>query len=180
MSEKKNPLGPTGITVAENIKRLREERRLTYVELSQTLTELGRPIATLGLSRIESGQRRVDADDLMALASALGVSPNFLLQPRGRDRDTPVEVTGTREASTVENAYYFLEGVRTLNGDNNLEFAARSLPEFLHIRREARRDSWSTPGRTWIYRAMETDGNDVKWSVTESDESVLAREDEDD
>lgn len=180
MSEKKNPLGPTGLTVSANIKRLREEQRLTYVELSRTLGELGRPIATLGLSRIESGQRRVDADDLMAIASALGVAPNLLLQPAGSDRHAPAEVTGSPELSTVENVYYFLEGMRTLNGKNGLEFAVRSLPEFLQIRRATRRDSWNLPGQTWIHRAIETDGVDVQWSVSESAECTIGREDEDD
>lgn len=182
MSEKKNPLGPTGLTAAANIKRLREEQRLTYVELSHTLSELGRPIPTLGLSRIESGQRRVDADDLMAIASALGVAPNILLLPEGHDRTALVEVTGASGLVAIEDIFHFLEGMKTLTGGNNLEFAVRSLPEFMHIRRSAdrTRKSWSEPGKTWVHRAIETDGKDVQWSVSESDESVLAREDDDD
>jgi transcriptional regulator with XRE-family HTH domain len=63
----------------ENLKQLRKERRLAYTELSDRLGQLGRPIPTLGLSRIEKGNRRVDVDDLVALALALGVSPNRLI-----------------------------------------------------------------------------------------------------
>ena len=76
------PLGPVGRYVIDNLKQLREARRLSYRELSDRLKELGRPIPTLGLSRIEKGARRVDADDLVALAIALDVNPAALLLPR--------------------------------------------------------------------------------------------------
>jgi transcriptional regulator with XRE-family HTH domain len=78
---KKNPLGPTGQTVAANIKRLREKHGLAFTELSARLAQLGRQIPPLGLRKIETLNRRVDADDLMALAVALGTNPNALLFP---------------------------------------------------------------------------------------------------
>jgi transcriptional regulator with XRE-family HTH domain len=78
---KKNPLGPTGETVAANVKRLRNKHGLAFTELSAKLSALGRPIPPLGLRKIESLDRRVDADDLMALAVALGTNPNALLFP---------------------------------------------------------------------------------------------------
>jgi transcriptional regulator with XRE-family HTH domain len=91
----KNPLGPTGNRVMANIKRLRQSQGLTYKELSDRLDLLGRPIPVLGLSRLEKGERRVDADDLVVLALALGVTPNRLLLPdvdplaEGESRLTP-------------------------------------------------------------------------------------------
>lgn len=96
MAEKKNPLGPTGQQVRANIRRFREQRKLSYRELSDRLAEAGRPIPTLGLSRIENGERRVDADDLVALAIALKVNPSALLFPSdvvGRSSGD-VEITG--------------------------------------------------------------------------------------
>ncbi|UNN00738.1 helix-turn-helix domain-containing protein [Rhodococcus opacus] len=181
MSEKKNPLGPSGRATAGNIKRLREEQKITYAELSRMLADIGRPIPTLGLSRIEANERRIDIDDLIALSVALEVSPNTLLMPYETDDEAEVEVTGAAHPIPAKDAYYFLEGVKSLGPGNNLEFAVRSLPDFMQIRRSGRRrDSWSEPGRTWIHRAIETDGRDVQWSVTEAEESVLAREDEDD
>lgn len=72
-------LGPIGERVAENVRALRGS--MTYRELSDRLEELGRPIPVLGLSRIESKARRVDTDDLVALAIALEVSPVRLLLP---------------------------------------------------------------------------------------------------
>ncbi|WP_106242566.1 helix-turn-helix domain-containing protein [Allonocardiopsis opalescens] len=87
MAAQKNPLGPVGEQVQANVKRIREAQNLTLAELSRRLRAVGREIPTLGLSRIEAGQRRVDADDLVALALALGVSPGALLLP-AREPDT--------------------------------------------------------------------------------------------
>jgi transcriptional regulator with XRE-family HTH domain len=86
MSAQKNPLGPTGDTVRHNVRRIREARGLTYAELSRRLKAVGREIPTLGLSRVEEGKRRVDADDLVALAMVFGVSPVALLLPHDSDQ----------------------------------------------------------------------------------------------
>ncbi|MFE3786982.1 helix-turn-helix domain-containing protein [Streptomyces goshikiensis] len=90
MAEKqKTPLGPMGSTLTENVRRLREAQRLTYVELSDRLTEAGRPIPVLGLRRIERGERRVDVDDLIALALVFNVSPGSLLLPHEKPAGDP-------------------------------------------------------------------------------------------
>ena len=81
MAGKKIELGPTGETVRTNIQRLRRARGLGFAELSRELDRLGRTIPPLGLRRIEDGERRVDVDDLVALAAALWVSPVLLLLP---------------------------------------------------------------------------------------------------
>lgn len=94
MVTKKNPLGPTGDTVHENILRYRTLLNLGYADLARRLEAIGRPIPVLGLSRIERGERRVDVDDLMALAVALGVSPTSLLLPDTADSDDSVTATG--------------------------------------------------------------------------------------
>jgi transcriptional regulator with XRE-family HTH domain len=96
MGEKqKTTLGPTGETLRENVRRLREDQRLTYVELSDRLSAAGRPIPVLGLRRIERGERRVDADDLVALAVVLGVNPSTLLLPYTVEGDTEITGAGT-------------------------------------------------------------------------------------
>ncbi len=93
--------GPTSRRVAENVALLRRDRRLTLADLSERLAELGRPILASGLSKVETGDRRVDADDLVALALALDVTPNRLLLPAGAT-DEPVELTA--EATAPEAA----------------------------------------------------------------------------
>jgi transcriptional regulator with XRE-family HTH domain len=84
---------PTGKTVAENVRRIRDEVRgwSTY-ELSRKLSEAGRPIAPSALAKLERGERRVDAGDLVALAVALEVNPSALLFPPTIAED--VEITG--------------------------------------------------------------------------------------
>ncbi|GKQ35171.1 helix-turn-helix domain-containing protein [Streptomyces sp. A012304] len=77
----KNPLGPAGHNVRRTVRRLREDRRWSYVELSERLAKEGRSIPVLGLSRLERGERRVDVDDLMALAAVFGLSPEQLMEP---------------------------------------------------------------------------------------------------
>lgn len=71
--------GTVSERVARNLRDLREQRRYTVRTLSARLGELGHPIAPSGITKIEQGHRRVDVDDLVALALALGVSPNRLL-----------------------------------------------------------------------------------------------------
>jgi hypothetical protein len=44
------------------------------------LTRVGCPILPSGLSKIESGDRRVDVDDLVGIAAALSVMPDRLLR----------------------------------------------------------------------------------------------------
>ena len=79
-------VGPVGKQVAENVKTLRS--RIPVRELSARLESLGRPILPSGITKIEQGARRVDVDDLVALADALDASPLGLLLPNaGGDVD---------------------------------------------------------------------------------------------
>jgi transcriptional regulator with XRE-family HTH domain len=76
-------VGPVGRNLIEAVKRLRRARGLTYKKLSAALEGTGRPIFPLGLSRLEKAQRRVDVDELVALAGVFDVTPARLLAPAG-------------------------------------------------------------------------------------------------
>ncbi|MCV7090070.1 helix-turn-helix domain-containing protein [Mycobacterium interjectum] len=117
MAGKKSDLGPTGKTVTRNVRRLREARGLSYAGLSRRLADMRREIPPLGLRRIESGERRVDADDLVALAIALGVTPITLLMPYTETEDTPVEVTGWPEPIRDRTLWSWLEARDPLSAD---------------------------------------------------------------
>jgi transcriptional regulator with XRE-family HTH domain len=80
MGTRKVELGPVGQAVKYHVRRLREREQLSLQDLSDRLTFLGRPILPSGISKIEQGDRRVDVDDLVALAHALSTAPNELLR----------------------------------------------------------------------------------------------------
>jgi transcriptional regulator with XRE-family HTH domain len=88
-----NELGPVGHQVARNLEDLREARRLTQKELAARMTALGRPVTMQMVSKMEQGERRVDADDLTTAAIALGVNVSALLLPRDADDDDIIELT---------------------------------------------------------------------------------------
>lgn len=79
MATRKVGLGPVGHTVRLLIKTIRLERRLRLADLSERLADRGHPLSMASLSQIETGGRRVDVDDLIAIAGALGVNPIELL-----------------------------------------------------------------------------------------------------
>lgn len=74
-------IGLAGRTVSRNLVRLRRLRGLTTRQLSAELARIGREIPATGITRIEKRERRVDVDDLTALASALNVTIQQLLDP---------------------------------------------------------------------------------------------------
>jgi transcriptional regulator with XRE-family HTH domain len=81
MATEKIKRDPTSERVARNLAELREARGLTLRDLHVRLRDVGRPILPSGLHKIERGDRRVDVDDLVALAVALDVTPTRLLMP---------------------------------------------------------------------------------------------------
>ncbi|OBJ43113.1 hypothetical protein A5621_00880 [Mycobacterium colombiense] len=128
--EKRIQLGPTGETVRANIQRLRQAQNLGYTKLARVLEEIGRPIPDLGLRRIEAGDRRVDVDDLMALAVALGVSPVTLLMPSVHTVAPQEAVNATALAlpAPAERLWEWLTAQGPLLGTSFFSFAERSWP----------------------------------------------------
>ncbi|UVO11913.1 helix-turn-helix domain-containing protein [Mycobacterium sp. SVM_VP21] len=108
MAGKKSELGPTGVNVGDQMRRLRDDKNLGYAELSRQLSEIGREIPPLGLRRIEAGDRRVDADDLVAIALALDVSPITLLMPNAETGSEMVSVTGSADPVAAEDLWHWL------------------------------------------------------------------------
>lgn len=107
--------------------------------LSERLETLGRPIPPLGLRRIEAGTRRVDVDDLVAIAIALGVSPASLLMPEVSSiaHDDLVSVTGWHKPITATVVWGWLTSARPLVRGTLGSFIDHALPQW-------DRDRWST------------------------------------
>lgn len=93
----------------DNVEELRQLRGLSFRDLAAKLGALGRPIGPAVLHRLSQRRRRVDADDLVALAVALGVSPGALLLPRDVDGDDLVELT-PEESARAWIAWGWMDG----------------------------------------------------------------------
>lgn len=107
-------IGATGRHVQSNVRRLRRARGLSTYALTDLLAEAGRPIPQSGITRIENGARRVDVDDLVALATAFDVSPSALLLPPTDDPAAKIEITGAGEIPADE-AWDWADGRRRLD-----------------------------------------------------------------
>jgi hypothetical protein len=94
--------GPAGRVLATNIKRIRDAQRLTYTKLSKMLAEAGRDLPILALRRIERMERRVDFDDLLALAYVLRVCPvDLMVSSEASDEPYALTLEHEFEADTV-------------------------------------------------------------------------------
>jgi transcriptional regulator with XRE-family HTH domain len=113
-------MGPTARTVAENLRRLRDARGVSLRALSTELKAVGRTLSADALNKIENGRpssadvdgtkqiRRVDVDDLIALALVLNVSPSALFLP-AEWNDSQVCLTPTFSVS-ARTAWLWAEG----------------------------------------------------------------------
>jgi transcriptional regulator with XRE-family HTH domain len=106
-------VGPIGRNLIAAVEGLREARGMTYRKLSAALEEIGRPIFPLGLSRLGRGERRVDVDELVALAIVLGVNPSALLFPRDADGDDLIELA-PHVQQRADIAWRWADGVMPL------------------------------------------------------------------
>ncbi|WP_280317595.1 AIPR family protein [Nocardia wallacei] len=100
MVKKVDALGPTGVRVGERLRELRHARGLTLNALAAKLEEAGRPIDWSALAKMEKGQRRIDVDDLLALALALNAPPNWLLFSHN-ENETSLQLTPAVQLSTL-------------------------------------------------------------------------------
>ncbi len=89
--------GPVSDYVAENVTSLRKSAGMSQQELSARLAEVGRPMLPSAISKLESRERGVDVDDLVALAVVLGVNPSRLLLP-DESGDGEIPLTPARTA----------------------------------------------------------------------------------
>lgn len=133
-----NDIGPTGAQVAENLRRIRTARGLSTTRLSKLLDFIGRPIQPTGITKIEKRERKVDVDDLVALAAALGVNPSALLFPHSTKGDTTITGVGTVPADI---AWRWADGEGPVRpADEGERYSASFLDFLLHARPEGRRD----------------------------------------
>lgn len=97
--------GAVGEHAARAVTVEREGRGWEQRELAERLTQAGRPMSQPIVSRIESGARRIDVDDLVALAQVFGISAAALLPAAEEDEAvTPRARRRRNEPGPVELA----------------------------------------------------------------------------
>lgn len=72
-------IGESGAHVASAIAEHRLQRSWDQAYLAARVSEAGRSMSASVLGKVEAGARRVDVDDLVAIAAALGVAAEQLL-----------------------------------------------------------------------------------------------------
>jgi transcriptional regulator with XRE-family HTH domain len=117
----------TAQTVSVNVKRLRTRKNLGLRALARKLEEVGRPLRHSAIDQIEKGTRRVDVDDLVALALALDTSPMGLLLPHGDDPAELVPVGGNDKVP-AERFWRWLRGEVSVTAISDMGLAANTLP----------------------------------------------------
>src|SRR6478752_7585543 len=121
----------SGETVRRRLREVRESQGLTLARVQQRLRDLGREYMTSTLSQIENGGRRVDVDDLVALAAALGVAPVTLLMPTTHEADEFVTTTASVDPVPAYRLWWWLRTEHPLVDNSpmaNVEFQYRSKP----------------------------------------------------
>jgi transcriptional regulator with XRE-family HTH domain len=139
--------GATAETVRANVKRLRGDQNLGLRALSDRLEKIRPSLRHSTIDAIERGARRVDVDDLMALALALNVTPITLLMPVVDDHAEMVPATGIDDKVTAEKLWLWLAADlsgASVVGLSPAAFLANALPQ------------WQQP--QWL-NLKDTDGN---------------------
>lgn len=126
-----NKAGAHSRAVGENVRRLRKARGISTYELSALLAEKGRRIQASSLSRLESGERRADVDDVMVLAVILRVSPTALMLPCTAEGDVEIEGYGEGPARA---AWAWMDGRAPLDGPSDEGYEEAYVDHQLHSR----------------------------------------------
>jgi len=93
--------------------------------MSALLEEAGRPVPPLGLSRMIKAERRVDVDELVALAAVLGVTPDVLLAPPGDSDGDHAAIDAARQLAAR------IGGLLVAQGDAETQEAVEDLDRAL-------------------------------------------------
>ncbi|WP_304106385.1 helix-turn-helix domain-containing protein [Mycolicibacterium bacteremicum] len=150
MVGKEPEVGFTAKTVAKNVTSRRVELNMNYKQLSERMQAVANwSINAVGIRRIESHERRVTPDDLIALALALGVSPVTLLMPATDEPTDEVEVTGSDEPVPAYAAWSWLIG------ETSLEFRSGDSQHLGSIFQRQARPKWVPLSGVGRVRAIE-------------------------
>jgi transcriptional regulator with XRE-family HTH domain len=112
---------PTAVSVVvgRQVKALRERLGISQGQLALRLEKFGYPMRQVTIARLETGERRVTIDDVLAIAAALGVSPMYLLSAEFTNETMPVTPKITAGPSQMR---FWLRGELPLPDTDELSF----------------------------------------------------------
>ncbi|MCX7522734.1 helix-turn-helix transcriptional regulator [Microbacterium sp. STN6] len=113
-----NSAGITHEHVAANLRAARQAIGMDVRTAARRMTDAGRKIAPSGISKIENGDRRVDVDDLTALAYVLNTTPAALLTPPAE----AVTLSGVPETFLPEEVQVWIAGGVKLTTDDLVRY----------------------------------------------------------
>ena len=104
--------GPTADTARNALSRLRKAAKLSLRELAAEMPAGPGQLSHSAIGEVERGVRRLDLDELTALAATLRVSPItfFLSDPAESRPDALVALTGLTETLPESAALLWLQG----------------------------------------------------------------------
>lgn len=102
--------------IGASVRQARKARDMDLKDVSRQLEELGHPMGVSALSKLETGNRKILAEDLPYLAAVLGVTPNVLLlgdgsPERGPSLDDIVSLAG-KWVLPLSEAWLWAQGER--------------------------------------------------------------------
>lgn len=125
--------GETSVVVGANVQRLRTDQNLGLRALADRLQSIRPSLKHTSIDAIERGTRRVDVDDLMALAVALGVSPATLLMPVVASETELITSTGIDTKVMAQQLWLWLTAdlsAASVVGLSPAAFLGRAHPEW--------------------------------------------------
>jgi transcriptional regulator with XRE-family HTH domain len=79
-TDRKVKMEEHGYRIARNVTLLRRVQGMSLAEMSRRIIRAGGNLNELSVGKIERFERRIDVDDLFALAKALDVSVQLLIE----------------------------------------------------------------------------------------------------
>ncbi len=127
--DRKAPPTPSGV-ISTQLKILRTRKQWTQQQLAERLEQLGFAMDRSVIAKVELFKREVSANELIAFATALGVSPLSLVVPReGKTDDEYPAIPSV--TVTVPQFVLMWQGVSPDDDTERARFFRESLPDVL-------------------------------------------------
>ena len=119
--------------IGAELRRIRTEKKLTLMEVASALCENGRQLSNVHLSRIETGQRRIDDDLLRVLCDYYQTDPGELVIGACRSHISRILSLHPSSQPASDSLAATIESVLTGMNETGQNESARLLQYFSQI-----------------------------------------------